>query len=562
MIFRMHRYLIDAPLKLSLLVLSSTLFAQEVAEAPALAQDAVAKGAPAAAVEIRSEALLRHARYLASEELNGRLTGSPGQKMAAKYIAAHFEELGLEPLGDVVEDVDGGSATRSFLQHYGIKTTSVGAGSSLEFGDAELLKGFAVLGGEAFVMDDVGKLRFCGVGRTRGSRRDLPEGESLEGKIAVVAIKPPKGRVPEGLSVEQKFGMSFGVLGRLGGTARNLGKLGAKVVLFVQVEDKIGLSDVLNYVAIAPGKANVAANFPGADPGMGAIGGALGRGSVRSMVLSVAASADVLAELGIATDELLKYFAREAPCPEGKTDVDAAVRVRVDKDDDARASNVVAVLRGSDPELRDEAIVYSAHMDHVGVRMDGVVFNGADDNASGSAGLLAIATAYAKAKTRPRRSVIFLSVSGEELGLWGSQFYSDNPTWQLDKIVANINTDMIGRSGPESGPLEVTVTPSYRHAKYSTIVRDSVGFAKDLGMSFTSGDKYYARSDHYNFAKKGIPVVFFCTGEHEDYHQVSDTGDKLDGMKMQRIAQLAFWTGWHVASADKAPSNLGRQEGW
>ena len=165
-------------------------------------------------------------------------------------------------------------------------------------------------------------------------------------------------------------------------------------------------------------------------------------------------------------------------------------------------------------------------------------------------------------RTRPRRSIIFLSVSGEELGLWGSQFYSDNPTWQLDKIVANINTDMIGRSGAESGPMEVTVTPSYRHAKFSTIVRDSVGFAKHLGMSFTSGDKYYQRSDHYNFAKKGIPVVFFCNGEHEDYHQVTDTADKLDGAKMQRIARLAFWTGWPVANADDAPQNLGRQQKW
>ena len=212
--------------------------------------------------------------------------------------------------------------------------------------------------------------------------------------------------------------------------------------------------------------------------------------------------------------------------------------------------------------MRAEAIVYSAHMDHVGKRMDGDVVNGADDNASGSAGLLAIASAYAKADRRPRRSVIFLSVSGEELGLWGSQYYSDHSTWQLDKLVANINTDMIGRSGPESGPMQVTVTPSYRHPKFSTIVRDSAAFAESMGVTFSSGDKYYARSDHYNFAKKGIPVVFFCNGEHEDYHQVTDHAEKLDGAKMERIARLAFWTGWHVANADERPKGLGRQKGW
>ena len=543
-------------MKFSVILLGATVLAQDATEA-APPQGAVPKNAPAAMSTIRSEDLLKYARFLAAGDLNGRLTGSPGQKRAAKYIADHFAKLGLEPLGDA-EDAGG----RSYFQRYGITRTYVEDGATLQIGEQKLSTGFAVMGGKPMAIEQQGALRFCGVGRTRGSRRDVPEGESLAGKIAVVAIKPPKGKVPEGLSVEQKFGMSFGVLGRLGGTARNLGKLGAEVVLFLQIEDQIGLSDVLNYVAVSPGKANVAANFSGADPGMGAIGGALGRGKVATLVLSVAASAEVLSQLEISKDEVQKYFARQAPCPEGKTDLEAAVQVRVIKDGDAQAENVVAVLRGSDPQLRDQAIVYSAHMDHVGARMDGEVFNGADDNASGSAGLMAIAGAFAKAKTKPRRSVIFLSVSGEELGLWGSQYYSDNPTWQLDKIVANINTDMIGRSGPESGPQEVTVTPSYRHAKYSTIVRDAFGFAEELGMAFTSGDKYYARSDHYNFAKKGIPVVFFCNGEHEDYHQVSDTGDKLDGQKMQRIARLAFWTGWHVAMADKSPVDLGRQQRW
>ena len=96
----------------------------------------------------------------------------------------------------------------------------------------------------------------------------------------------------------------------------------------------------------------------------------------------------------------------------------------------------------------------------------------------------------------------------------------------------------------------------------SSLVRDAARFADTFDMTFTSGDKYYMRSDHYNFAKKGIPVVFFCNGEHEDYHQVSDHADKLDGDKMQRIARLAFWTGWHAANADERPSRLGRQEDW
>jgi len=121
---------------------------------------------------------------------------------------------------------------------------------------------------------------------------------------------------------------------------------------------------------------------------------------------------------------------------------------------------------------------------------------------------------------------------------------------------------MIGRSGPESGPDEVTVTPSHGHRMFSTIVQDAARYGERLGVTFTSGDKYYERSDHYNFAKKGIPVVFFCNGEHEDYHQVSDHADKLDPRKMQTIARLAFWTGWTVANADEKPRTLGPRSDW
>jgi hypothetical protein len=550
------------PSGLCILILTTAIVAQQKSAAP-VAKSATSQAAtpPAAMALIGSKELLKHATFLSSDALQGRLTGSPGQAAAAEYIEAHFAKLGLEPLGDVLEDDDTSSQARSFVQHYGIKRTFV-KDSELQFGETKLKYGFAVLGGREMKVASKAKLQFVGVGRTRGGRSDLEEDESLAGKIAVVVIKPPRGTIPAVMSIEQKMGMSFSVFGRLGGTARNLGKRGAEAVLFVQTEDKVGLSDVLNYLALSPGKATVAPNFAGADPGMGAMMARPRKDAVPTLVLSVEASNAVLGELGVMPEQLSDYLAGDRDAVDSKKDVDVSLNLQIVHDDDARASNVVAVWRGSDPKLRDEAIIYSAHMDHVGVRMDGEVFNGADDNASGSAGLLAIAGAYANAKEKPRRSIIFLSVSGEELGLWGSQYYSDNSTWQLDKIVANINTDMIGRSGPESGPDEVTVTPSYRHAKYSTIVRDSVGFAKQLGVSFTSGDKYYQRSDHYNFAKKGIPVVFFCSGEHEDYHQVTDTVDKLDGAKMERIARLAFWTGWHVATVDPVPRGLGRQKKW
>ncbi|MCU0866758.1 MAG: M20/M25/M40 family metallo-hydrolase [Planctomycetes bacterium] len=545
-----------------------TLLAVGVAQAPApvAPTTTVPPGAPPALATIGQKELIAHATFLASDELGGRLTGSPGQQAAAKYIAAHFERLGLEPLGDELAGGDG-AGKRGWLQHYGLTRTQVLPSTELQFGATTLKNGFAVLGGRPLEVGVAGALHFCGLGRTKGPKTDVAEDESLDGRIAVVVIRGPRGKLDQQLSVEQKFGMSFQTFSQLGKTAKALAKKGAGAVLFVQLDDRQGLSDVLNYLAVAPGKDTLAARFEGADEGMGGMAAMLGGGADAppTLVLSVPASATLLGELGLDGKAVADHYLGTdgtADRPVAKDAVAAKLTLAVARDDEAQASNVVAVLRGSDPQLAEEAIVYSAHMDHVGTRIDGEVFNGADDNASGSAGLLAIASAYANSKEKPRRSIIFLSVSGEELGLWGSAYYADHPTWPVKRIVANINTDMIGRSGPESGATEVTVTPSNRHPKFSTLVQQAARLGEQLGMAFTSGDKYYERSDHYNFAKKGIPVVFFCNGEHEDYHQVSDHFDKLDGAKMERIARLAFWTGWQVANADQRPQQLGRRQGW
>jgi hypothetical protein len=552
---RMTPFAVLVTLPLVWVGLASAALAQEPAIPPL---PTVKQEPPAAMATIEQKELLAHATFLASDELGGRLTGSPGQFAAAEYIAAHFAKLGLEPLGDQVE------GKRGWLQHYGVRRTFVAADPKVQFGATTLANGFAVLGGQPTDVAVKGVLRFCGLGRMKGSKADVPETESLADKIAVAVVKTPRGTIDKKLGIEQKMMMSFGTLTQLGATAKALAKKGAVAVLFVQLDDRFGLSDVLNYVAVAPGKDSLAARFDGADASMGmitAMGGG-GGGDVPSLVLSVDASAKLLAELGITTEATAAFVAGDGERPEAKADVAGSLAFAVKRDEQATACNVVAVLRGSDPVLAKDAIVYSAHMDHVGTRIDGEVFNGADDNASGSAGLMAIATAYAKAATKPRRSVIFLSVSGEELGLWGSAYFADNPTWAADHLVANINTDMIGRSGPESGPMEVTVTPSNEHRMFSTIVQDSARLGTELGLTFTSGDKYYERSDHYNFAKKGIPVVFFCNGEHEDYHQVTDHADKLDGAKMERIARLAFWTGWSVANADDPPRKLGKRATW
>ncbi|MBL8729856.1 MAG: M28 family peptidase [Planctomycetes bacterium] len=545
------------PLSAFVLLLSVALLGQ-APEPVAPESEASPQPAPPAAMQtIGQKDLLAWASWLADDARGGRMTGSPGQLAAADYIAAHFAGLGLEPLGD---EVDG---QRGFVQHYPITRLHVLPQTKLQLGALALDDGFAVLGARPMDLALEGTLRFCGLGRLRGTQADIPDGESLEGTVAVVVVRSPRGRLRGPLSVEQKMMMAFQPLGQIGRIARTLEKAGASAALFVMLEDPIGLSDALNYTALSPGKDMVKARFDGGDSSLAMMSGMLaGAKEMPSLVLSVAASARLLGELGLEPKAVAAFVGDDGERPTAKDDVPARLVLAIAQDDEAMASNVVAVLRGSDPQLAAEALVYSAHMDHVGRRMDGEVYNGADDNASGSAGLMGIAQAFVKSEQKPRRSVIFLSVSGEEMGLWGSAFFADHPTWPADKIIADINTDMIGRSGPETAKGEVTVTPSFRHNMYSTIVRDAAGFAQQLGLTFTVGDKYYERSDHYNFAKKGIPVVFFCNGEHEDYHQVTDHADKLEGEKMERIARLAFWTGWAVANADEVPRRLGRREDW
>ncbi len=505
------------------------LVAPVLAQAPGEATGVLADPPPGLEL-IQKDQLMAHAAYLASDELGGRLTGSVGQIEAAHYIAKYFEQLGLEPLGDV----EGGK--RSYFQRYPVQRTFLDPDKTvLQIGDLKIDGGYAVMTGtKSKNTKIVGKWAFL------DPRGRIP---NLAGAVPVVMLKTPKLKQK---SVYANFGTAMRSFLKSKGIAQKFAKKGAKAVVFCVEHDDAGLADTLNYIALAPGKDLL--SFDG-DSGMAAMA-ANWKSPIPQIYFGSALSQQVLAALG-------------ADGEEGEAEpVEGMLQIAVATDKKAHALNVVACLRGSDKNLADEAVVYSAHMDHVGLRHDGEVFNGADDNASGTSGMLEIAHAFAKAGPAPRRSIVFLSVSGEELGLWGSQYFADNPTWPKKKMIADINTDMIGRSGPESEADEVTVTPSYRHPMFSTIVRDAAEIGTGMGITFVNGDKYYTRSDHYNFVKLGIPVVFFCNGEHEDYHQVTDHPEKLDGEKMETIARIAYWTGRRVADADERPEKLGRSRDW
>ena len=221
------------------------------------------------------------------------------------------------------------------------------------------------------------------------------------------------------------------------------------------------------------------------------------------------------------------------------------------------APNVVGVLEGSDPSLSDEYVVVSAHMDHVGVgrpnETGDSIYNGADDNASGTAAVMEIAEAMAALPTAPRRSLMFLLVSGEEKGLWGSEYFAANPPIPVQQMVADLNMDMVGRNWPDT-----IVAIGKEHSDLGETLERVNAAHPELGMTAIDDlwpqESFYTRSDHFNFARQGVPILFFFNGVHEDYHGPDDEVDRIDAEKAARIARLVFHLAVEVADADSRPS--------
>jgi len=219
------------------------------------------------------------------------------------------------------------------------------------------------------------------------------------------------------------------------------------------------------------------------------------------------------------------------------------------------APNTIGWIEGSDPDLRHEFVVFTAHMDHVGIGrpVNGdSIFNGADDDGSGTAAIIELAEAYASMEAAPRRSLVFMLVSGEEKGLLGSEWYSEHPIFPLESTVANVNIDMIGRNWRDT-----VVAIGRDESSLGSTLEAVVARHPELGLTMIDDpwpdENFYFRSDHYNFARKGVPVLFFFTGTHEDYHGVGDESDRILYDKTARIARLIFHLGLEIANADGRP---------
>ena len=223
-----------------------------------------------------------------------------------------------------------------------------------------------------------------------------------------------------------------------------------------------------------------------------------------------------------------------------------------------KGENVLGYIEGKD--LKDELIMITAHYDHLG-KHDTLLFNGADDNGSGTVAVMEIAEAFMIAKKQgkgPRRSVLIMPVSGEEKGLLGSKYYTENPIYPLEKTVANLNIDMIGRIDYYHDTsnyiylIGSDMLSKELHNISEKINKEYVGL--NLDYTFNSEEdpnRYYYRSDHYNFAKNNIPVIFYFNGLHDDYHKTTDTLEKINFKKIEKITRLVFLTAWELANREE-----------
>jgi Zn-dependent M28 family amino/carboxypeptidase len=233
--------------------------------------------------------------------------------------------------------------------------------------------------------------------------------------------------------------------------------------------------------------------------------------------------------------------------------------------------NITAFYEGADPELKDEVVVMTSHYDHVGIgQPDSTgdkIYNGADDDGSGTIGLLNVAKAFAEAGKngiKPRRSILFLHVSAEEKGLLGSRYYSDHPLYPMEKTVANINTDMIGRIDEEhkkKGVEDYTyiIGSEIISSELDSLVKVANNRAGQVELNKKYNDlddpnQFYRRSDHWHFGRKGVPFVFFFTGVHEDYHQPSDEVHKIRFEKMAKIIRTMYASAVIIANTDNPPA--------
>ncbi len=438
-------------------------------------------------------------KYLSGPECEGRGSGQPGYQKAADFVAARFKEFGLKPMGDNgtyfqnIEFGKAGMAKNSFELRYGSKSLKSGLFPTIS--DDVNFDAPAVL----FEFDK--------------DTKDLPEGLDLTGKIAILSGPARNTRLESAASVAGAVAV-LSVVDKM-----------PKVVSNARLNAK-GTS-LRRPLAVAP------------------------KGVITSDVLEALRGANVFAKVANATP--------------GVTPSAMSLHLGAKfEEQKVLVPNVVAAMEGSDPILKDEWVGLGGHLDHLGIR-NGVVYPGADDDGSGSTSVIAIARAMTKNPVKPRRSILFMTFCGEEIGLVGSGYLAEHPPVPLNKMVAELQMDMVGRDsyGAQNGDqnridIESENKDTIRLVGSKRISTELDKMIQDMNKFVNFRFKYdaedvYTRSDHYNFARKGIPIAFLFDGFTPSYHQPTDIWETMDFFKLMNSAKLYYLCTNAVANRTEPP---------
>ncbi|MBI5371901.1 MAG: M28 family peptidase [Sphingobacteriales bacterium] len=476
------------------------------------------KNAVKAAGSITVEDLKKHLYVIAGKEMEGRNTPSPGLEKAADYIEGHFKSLGLTP-----------GNNGSYRQYYPLYKDSMLSASLKINGTAlEPDKDFQPQASNYAASMRFSEVVFAGYGISDGDKRDDYKDLKVGGKLVLIMDGTPADYKP----AQSGFASPASSFGKMN-AAMNKGAAGLLII----------------YSNFPRRAMNTTGNW--------SLNGYKAAQMPFTFTISAEAAGKILGEEGKTLVDKIRSGAVTSKNYPAEIDMEYTRTSKTSK-----AANVIGVLEGTD--LKDEYVFITAHYDHLGMR-DTVIYYGADDDGSGTTGVLEIAEAFVKAKQAghgPRRTIVFMTVSGEEKGLWGSGYYNNHPLFPQDKTTVDLNIDMIGRSDASRKQGDST---NYVYVvgddKISSDLKPiSEGVNKlynkmELDYKFNDPkdpNRIYFRSDHYNFAQKGIPIIFYYDGMlGADYHRPTDTPDKIQYELFARRARLIFYTAWEMANRDE-----------
>ena len=475
--------------------------------------------------------LREHLEVLAADEMEGRETGQPGQKKAAQYIANTFQQAGLAA----------GVGDSTYFQTFPIVETSwdepcisVGDQNYTLFEDFFTFPKFADTATVSF-----NQVTFAGYGISAERYDDYQELNVQGDAVMVLSGEPMSSDSTYYLSgTKEPSRFTTNLLAGLQTKVETAQAQGARVVLMVDENFEQNVRRFALYAArpslrLKPDTSSISVVFISPQMAKALVGKrrlAKARKRINQTGQPITFSRPT--KLTVALQQNVKGVTSE---------------------------NVLGYLEGTD--RKDELLVITSHYDHIGITGD-QVNNGADDDGSGTVAVLELAEAFAQAKAdgyTPRRSILFMTVSGEEKGLFGSEYYTDHPVFSLDSTIADLNIDMIGRIDPihEADSQYVYVIGSDRLSTELHQINEAANNTYTrLNLDYTYNalddpNRFYYRSDHYNFAKHGIPIIFYFNGTHADYHRPTDTVDKISFEVLRDRAQLVFYTAWRLVNQDE-----------